>query len=109
MKSFVGTLLIKQPFFILGIHDVEKAKGSAFGAAAMFLVTFVISVVYLISEGRRTSILIRRAQLNSSSAIQMITGSRSYGQQTSRFGEYTSVSFSDDVPDANENNELHYA
>jgi hypothetical protein len=102
-------LLIKQPFFILGIDDVEKAKRSAFGAAAMFLVSFVVCVVYLIGEGRRTSAIIRRTQLNSTAVIQMISGSRSYGQQTNRFGEYTTVSFSDDVVDVNDTNDLHYA
>jgi dolichol kinase len=93
----------------LGINDVEKAKRSAFGAAAMFLVSFVVCVVYLIGEGRRTSAIIRRSQLTSTAAIQMISGSRRYGQQTNRFGEYTTVSFSDDVVDGNDNNDLHYA
>jgi hypothetical protein len=94
----------------LGTADnLEVAKRSAFGAAATFFVTFVISVVYLISEGRRTSIMLRRTQLTSTAAIQMITGSRSYGQQTNRFGEYTTVSFSDDAVDVNDTNDLHYA
>jgi hypothetical protein len=109
VQSFVGTLLIKQPFFLLGIHDVEKAKRSAFGAAALFLVSFIVCVVYLIIEGRRTSVMLRRAQLTSTAAIQMISGSRSYGQQTNRFGEYTTVSFSDDIVDDNGGNDLHYA
>ena len=89
--------------------DAEKMKRSAFGAAAMFLVSFVVCVVYLIGEGRRTSIMIRSTHLNSTTAIQMITGSRSYGQQTNRFGEYTTVSFTEDDIDLNDNNELHYA
>lgn len=90
---------------------MEKAKRSAFGAAATFLVTFVVCVVYLIGEGRRTAVMLRRTQLavNSTAAIQMITNSRGYRQQTSRFGEYTTVSFSDDVVDGNESNDLHYA
>jgi hypothetical protein len=46
-------MLIKQPFFIGGIEDVEVAKGSAFGAAAMFFFTFLFSILYMIREGRR--------------------------------------------------------
>ncbi len=34
-----------QPFFISGIHSAEHAKMSAFGAMAMFIVTFVLSIV----------------------------------------------------------------
>jgi hypothetical protein len=34
-----------QPFFIAGIEDAEKAGASAWGAAGMFLFTFVASVV----------------------------------------------------------------
>ena len=89
--------------------DHETMKRSAFGAAATFFITFVISVVYLIGEGRRTSIMLRRTQLSSTSAIQMITGSRHYGQQTNRFGEYANVSFSDDAVDVNDANDLHFA
>jgi hypothetical protein len=54
-------MLIKQPFFIGGVHDfvdgvdvgVEKAKGSAFGAAAMFFLTFIACVLYTIQDTRR--------------------------------------------------------
>jgi hypothetical protein len=52
-QSWVGILLIKQPFFVGGIDDVENAKGSAFGAAASFFFTFLISIMYMIKEGRR--------------------------------------------------------
>jgi hypothetical protein len=69
--------LIKQPFLILGIDDVEKAKGSAFGAAGAFFVTFLVSVLYLLNEGRRTSYAVQgRGHVN-------------------RFGEYSTVGFVD--------------
>lgn len=42
-----------QPFFIGGIDDVEVAKASAFGAAGMFLFTFVASIVYLIHDAQQ--------------------------------------------------------
>lgn len=44
---------MKQPFFITGIDDVEKSKSNAFGAAATFFLVFIISVIYMIKEGRR--------------------------------------------------------
>lgn len=43
---------MRQPFFIGGIEDVEKAKNSAFGAAGTFFVVFLISIIYLISGAR---------------------------------------------------------
>lgn len=45
----VGTMLVHQPFFIGGIHDVEHAKTSAFGAAGTFFFTFLISIMYLLA------------------------------------------------------------
>jgi hypothetical protein len=97
-QSFVGILLIKQPFFILGIDDVEAAKGSAFGAAGTFFFTFLVSVIYLLVESRRVnSEILRGASLV-----------RGRGQQTNRFGEYSTVAFSDDVG-GNRNNEFHFA
>mmetsp|Transcript_6139 Transcript_6139/g.13592 ORF Transcript_6139/g.13592 Transcript_6139/m.13592 type:complete len:84 (+) Transcript_6139:292-543(+) len=41
-------MLVKQPFFIGGIEDVDVAKSSAFGAAGMFLFTFVVSIMFLV-------------------------------------------------------------
>ena len=43
-------MLMRQPFFIGGIDDVEVAKGSAFGAAGLFFFTFVASIFYLMKE-----------------------------------------------------------
>lgn len=41
---------MNQPFFVGGIEDVEKAKGNAFGAAALFFFIFLISIVHLIMD-----------------------------------------------------------
>lgn len=46
--GWVGMMLVKQPFFVGGIDDVDTAKSSAFGAAGMFLFTFVVSVMALV-------------------------------------------------------------
>jgi hypothetical protein len=70
---------MKQPFFIGGIDDVEVAKGSAFGAAGAFFFTFLVSVFYLLREGRR---------LSGSVVVQ----GRGHVQ---RFGEYSTVGFVD--------------
>lgn len=48
-------MLVKQPFFVGGIDNVEEAKGSAFGAAGMFFFTFLASIIYLIRDSRRVS------------------------------------------------------
>jgi hypothetical protein len=91
---------MKQPFFILGIDDVEAAKKSAFGAAGMFFCTFFLSVVYLLTDGREeNSHLVE--------STPQIMGRR--GQQSYRFGEYSNVAFSDEAGDNNSSNELHYA
>lgn len=37
-------MLATQPFLVAGIEDVDKAKSSAFGAAGMFLFTFLASM-----------------------------------------------------------------
>lgn len=44
-------MLVQQPFFIGGIEDVDRAKSSAFGAAGMFVFTFVVSIGVLIRGG----------------------------------------------------------
>jgi hypothetical protein len=76
----VGVMLMKQPFFIGGIEDVEVAKGSAFGAAGTFFFTFMVSILYLLKEGRQLSVGGVSSPSNS-------TG-RGYGN---RFGEYSTV------------------
>jgi hypothetical protein len=49
----VGILLVTQPFFIGGIDNVQHAKGSAFGAAATFLICFVASVCLMMRDTQR--------------------------------------------------------
>jgi hypothetical protein len=46
-------MLVKQPFFVGGIDDVELAKNSAFGAAGTFFFTFCVCIFYLIHNERR--------------------------------------------------------
>jgi hypothetical protein len=43
-QLWVGVMITTQPFFIAGIEDSDKAQKSAFGAMAMFIVTFAASL-----------------------------------------------------------------
>lgn len=43
-------MLTYQPFYIGGIEDVAGATRNAYGAMGTFLVTFVLSVVYLVQD-----------------------------------------------------------
>ena len=52
-QSWVLLLLMKQPFFISGIENVESAKLSAMGAIFLWLVSFACSIAYLIHEAQR--------------------------------------------------------
>ena len=47
LQLWVGVMLHTQPFFIAGIEDAGEAKSSAFGAMAMFIVTFISSLLGL--------------------------------------------------------------
>ena len=38
-------MVSSQPFFIAGIEDAEEARASAFGAFAIFIVTFLLSAI----------------------------------------------------------------
>lgn len=55
-------LLVYQPFYISGIENVEKAKGSAFGAMMMFVATFFISLVLWWRDARIKKILQQHAR-----------------------------------------------
>jgi hypothetical protein len=48
----VGVLLTTQPFFILGIEDVNEAKSNAFGAMGMFMATFGLSMFGILRSNR---------------------------------------------------------
>ena len=52
-QSWVGLMLMHQPFYIGGIDDVERAKSSAFGAAGTFFFIFCLSSFYMIKQGRK--------------------------------------------------------
>lgn len=43
-------MLTHQPFFMGGIEDVKVARGSAYGALFMFVVTFILSVVFIVKD-----------------------------------------------------------
>mmetsp|Transcript_23686 Transcript_23686/g.71040 ORF Transcript_23686/g.71040 Transcript_23686/m.71040 type:complete len:102 (-) Transcript_23686:41-346(-) len=44
---FVGTLLQKQPLYVMGIDDAPKSAKSCFAAAWMYLTIVIISIVTL--------------------------------------------------------------
>jgi hypothetical protein len=52
----VAMMLTHQPFYLGGIEDVEHAKRSAYGAMATFILTFIVSVLYIIVDAIRTAI-----------------------------------------------------
>ena len=37
-------MILKQPFFLLGLEDTDQCKNNAFGAMWMFIITFILSV-----------------------------------------------------------------
>ena len=43
-QFWVAIILTKQPFFLIGINDVEVAKDNAIGAMGLFALTLVYSV-----------------------------------------------------------------
>ena len=46
----VAMMLTYQPELIAGFEDVEVARKNSFGSLVMFLVSFAISISYLIKE-----------------------------------------------------------
>jgi hypothetical protein len=51
----VAMMLTYQPLLISGINDTEASITNAYGAMAMFIFTFLMSVVYLIQDGLTSS------------------------------------------------------
>ena len=49
-KFWVGMMMVKQPFFILGLEDLEKCKGNAFGAMWLFISIFSACLIFFIFE-----------------------------------------------------------
>lgn len=54
-------MLVKQPLFVGvgGMEDVEKAKGSAFGAAGLFVFIFCLSIAHLITDSMKVPSVVR--------------------------------------------------
>lgn len=46
----VAMMLTYQPELIAGFEDVEAARNNSFGSLVMFLVSFAVSISYLIKE-----------------------------------------------------------
>jgi hypothetical protein len=46
----VAMMLTYQPFLMRGLEDKEDAKKNAYGALALFIITFIVSVGYLITD-----------------------------------------------------------
>ncbi len=42
--------MVKQPFFLLGLEEIETCKGSAFGAMWLFILIFSLSLMFLLIE-----------------------------------------------------------
>jgi len=47
-------MLTYQPLFISGINDYEASTHNAYGAMGMFVITFLVSVAYLIQEAMKS-------------------------------------------------------
>lgn len=92
---------MNQPFFIGGIEDVEKAKGSAFGAAGLFMFIFCVSIAHLIMDSMKVSSVVR----STVSAAHDVDYDGWTGQRTSS-GQYGQVPTTfQDFEDASNNSE----
>ena len=96
-QSWVGFMLMNQPFYVGGIEDKDTAKGNAFGAAGLFFFIFLVSMVHLImdsmqnggggagsSSGGSAS---GRNSLGPSDSFDGWTGQRQQQQTSSEFGQ----------------------
>lgn len=81
-QSWVGIMLMKQPFFIKSVEDVEKAKGSAFGAAGMFFFIFCVSTAHLIMDSMKDSVSVVRSTVTTAhdDTYDGWTGQRTNGE-----------------------------
>jgi hypothetical protein len=43
-------MISRQPFFFLGLDDLDQCKSNAFGAMWVFLITLATCIVYLVFE-----------------------------------------------------------
>lgn len=113
-QSWVGIMLMKQPFYITGIEDLEVAKASAFGAAGAFFFLFLISILYLLNNGRY-----QLHELTSSTStivatnfpsLQQLPFQQSRGRGgIERFGDYRTVgTFTAGEHDDDDDADLHH-
>lgn len=68
-QFWVVIMITYQPFFIGGLDDVHRAKGSAFGAAAMFVGTFIGSIIGMVYECVTRRSEVEHASSNNSSRL----------------------------------------
>lgn len=93
-------MLMRQPFFVGGIEDYEKAKGSAFGAAGLFMFIFCVSIAHLIMDSMNVSNVVR----STVSAAHDDAYDGWTGQRTTSSGEYGQVPTNfEDFEDENNN------
>lgn len=79
----VAMMLTYQPFYIGGIDDVERAKRSAYGAMATFLLTFLVAVLYLIMDALKG---VANSRRNGGGGGNASMGGMSAGAQRRRSG-----------------------
>eukprot|EP00522_Entomoneis_paludosa_P014133 CAMPEP_0172459414 /NCGR_PEP_ID=MMETSP1065-20121228/32576_1 /TAXON_ID=265537 /ORGANISM="Amphiprora paludosa, Strain CCMP125" /LENGTH=104 /DNA_ID=CAMNT_0013214087 /DNA_START=47 /DNA_END=361 /DNA_ORIENTATION=- len=78
--AWVGVMLKTQPFFIAGIEDYDQATSSAFGAAAMFLATFVLSVLGIWHDsGSKEDAVVENGNGSPESEYQLASDVPTYG------------------------------
>jgi hypothetical protein len=85
---------VKQPFLINGIDDVESAKISAFGAAATYLFTFLISIIYVIVEG---------GKIETNAKGNITNNTRNQYTDSFRRGEYSGIAMTEQYQDPTDN------
>lgn len=99
-QSWVGIMLMRQAFYVGGVEDLELAKANAFGAAGTFFFTFVISILYILKEGRKE---VRRGSTTATFAEVMATGVFRDREEA----EYGQLSTFSDFPEEEFNDEIH--
>lgn len=91
-QSWVGIMLMKQPFYITGIEDLEVAKASAFGAAGAFFFIFLVSILYLLNNGRYQLNALSMSTSTVATNLPSLPFQQSRGRGSiQRFGEYRTV------------------